>query len=144
MEEMKRKHKILRDLFKGSKHCTLRIHDSKKSYLEGLLSRGDERTGDLIQRAWEKGAKLDDYRDNFEIWKSAAEELGIDEKSYLGSRELEQELPWDMVNIGVDKSFLVRENEKAKEGALTADCRKQCSACGMRKRFPNCLKIAKD
>ena len=144
MEEMKRKHKILRDLFKGSKHCTLRIHDSKKSYLEGLLSRGDERTGDLIQRAFEMGAKLDDYRDNYDIWIGAAQELGIEEKTYLGARELDQELPWDMVDIGVDKSFLLRENEKAREGALTPDCRKQCSGCGMKKRFPNCLKIAEN
>ena len=144
MEEMKRKHKILRDLFKGSKHCTLRIHDSKKSYLEGLLSRGDERTGDLIQRAFEMGAKLDDYRDNYDIWIGAAQELGIEEKTYLGARELDQELPWDMVDIGVDKNFLLRENEKAREGALTPDCRKQCSGCGMKKRFPNCLKIAEN
>lgn len=48
-----KKHRILKDLFKTSKHCTLRIHDMRKSYLEGF-SRGDERTGDLIELAWKK------------------------------------------------------------------------------------------
>lgn len=142
IEEMKRKHRILKDLFKTSKHCTLRIHDMRKSYLEGFLSRGDERTGDLIELAWKKGAKLDDYKDNYDIWKSSADELGINEKDYLGARDLENDLPWDMVDIGVEKSFLLREYKKAEEGALTPDCREICSACGMKKRFPNCLKIA--
>ncbi len=142
IEEMKRKHRILKDLFKASKHCTLRIHDMRKSYLEGFLSRGDERTGDLIELAWKKGAKLDDYKDNYDIWKSSADELGIDEKDYLGERNLDGELPWNIVDIGVDQSFLLREYKKAEEEMLTADCREICSGCGMKKRFHDCLKIA--
>ena len=55
---------------------------------------------------------------------------------------MENDLPWDMVDIGVEKSFLLREYKKAEEGALTPDCREICSGCGMKKRFPNCLKIA--
>ena len=141
--EMKRKHTLLRDLFKGQKSCNLRIHDMKKSYLEGFISRGDEKTGELIELAWKGGAKLDDYKDNFNIWKRAMEELGMGENEYLRAREIDEELPWDIVEISVDKEFLKKELEQAKNVALTPECRTKCSNCGMRKRFPNCMVIAK-
>lgn len=141
-DEMKRKHTMLRDLFRGQKSCNLRIHDMKKSYLEGFISRGDERTGDLIELAWKGGAKLDDYKDNFHIWKRAMEELAIQEGDYLGAKDIEGELPWDMVEISVDKEFLKKELKQAENVALTPECRTKCSNCGMRKRFPNCMVIA--
>lgn len=143
-QEMEHKHTLLRDLFKGMKGCTLKIHSMKKSYLEGLVSRGDEKTGDLIELAWRKGAKLDDYRDNYTIWKEAMEDLGIDDNYYLGARDVEKELPWDMVKIGVTKEFLKRELKKSEEAALTPECRILCSACGMTGLFPNCTKDGKN
>ena len=141
--EMKRKHTLLRDLFRGQKSCNLKIHDMKKSYLEGFISRGDEKTGELIELAWKGGAKLDDYKDNFNIWKKAMEELGMGENEYLRARDLEETLPWDMVEISVDKEFLKKELKQAENAALTPECRTKCSNCGMRKRFPNCMVIAK-
>lgn len=141
-DEMKRKHTLLRDLFRGQKSCNLRIHDMKKSYLEGFMSRGDERTGDLIELAWKGGAKLDDYKDNFNIWKRAIEELGIKEENYLQKRDIDQDLPWDMVEISVDKEFLKKELKQAEQVTLTPECRSKCSNCGMRKRFPNCMVIS--
>lgn len=141
-DEMKRKHTLLRDLFRGQKSCNLRIHDMKKSYLEGFMSRGDERTGDLIELAWKGGAKLDDYKDNFNIWKRAIEELGIKEEDYLQKRDIDQDLPWDMVEISVDKEFLKKELKQAEQITLTPECRSKCSNCGMRKRFPNCMVIS--
>ena len=143
-DEMKRKHTLIRELFNRQKNCNLRIHDMKKSYLEGFLSRGDERIGDLIEAAWKSGAKLDDYKDNFNIWKNAMKEVGLGETEYLKSRGLDQVLPWDFVDISVDKEFLKKELEKAQEADLTPECRTSCSACGMRKRFPKCMVIAKD
>lgn len=139
-EEMERKHKILKELFEKSKGCTLKIHGMKKSYLEGYLSRGDSKTADLIELAWKKGAKLDDYRDNFSIWMESIEELGLKESDYLGKRALDSELPWDMVEIGVTKEFLLKEFEKAEDASLTPECRVECSGCGMRKFFPKCVK----
>lgn len=143
-EEMKRKHALLRELFNRQKNCNLRIHDMKKSYLEGFLSRGDEKTGDLIEIAWKNGAKLDDYKDNFNIWKNAIKELGLGENEYLQPRDLEATLPWDFVDISVDKEFLKKELVKAQEASLTPECRTSCSACGVRKRFPKCMVLAKD
>lgn len=142
-DEMKRKHTLLRELFKGQKSCSLKIHDMKKSYLEGFISRGDEKTGELIEIAWKNGAKLDDYKDNFHIWKKAIEELGIGDNEYLRKRELDEVLPWDFVDTSVDKRFLLKELEKAEQVSLTEECRTSCSACGMRKRFPKCMVIDK-
>lgn len=142
-DEMKRKHTLLRDLFRGQKSCNLKIHDMKKSYLEGFISRGDEKTGELIELAWKGGAKLDDYKDNFNIWKKAMEELGMEENEYLRARDLEETLPWDMVEISIDKEFLKKELKQAENVALTPECRTKCSNCGMRKRFPNCMVIVK-
>ncbi|MGL4534490.1 MAG: TIGR03960 family B12-binding radical SAM protein [Fusobacteriaceae bacterium] len=139
-EEMGHKHKLLRELFAGLKGCTLKIHNMKKSYLEGLISRGDEKTADLIELAWKKGAKLDDYRDNFSIWMEALEELGMKAENYLRTRDLDETLPWDMVNIEVTKEFLIREFKKAEQEALTPECRILCSACGMTGLFPNCTR----
>lgn len=138
--EMERKHKILRELFEKSKACTLKIHGTKKSFLEGVVSRGDNRIGDLIELAWKKGAKLDDYRDNFSIWESAMKELNINPTLYTGERNLDDTLPWDMVKIGVTKEFLKKEFEKAKFESLTPECRIQCSSCGMNSIFDNCVK----
>ena len=143
-DEMSHKHNLLRTLFDKMKGCTLKIHSGKKSYLEGLVSRGDSKTGELIELAWKKGVKLDDYRDNYSIWMEAIEELGLDPKKYLGSRDLEGTLPWDIVDIGVKKEFLVRELEKSKVAALTPECRISCSNCGMLEIFPNCIRNIKE
>ena len=88
--------------------------------------------------------KLDDYRDNYSIWMEAIEELGLDPKKYLGSRDLEGTLPWDIVDIGVKKEFLVRELEKSKIASLTPECRISCSNCGMLEIFPNCTRNIKE
>lgn len=142
-EEMDYKHKLLREAFRGLKNATLKIHEGKKSYLEGYMSRADEKIADLVELAFKKGVKLDDYRDNFALWKEAIDELNLKDEDYLGERSTDTKFSWDRVNTGVDKKFLLREWEKAKEEALTPECRLKCSACGIKKIFPNCLKIYK-
>ena len=144
VEEAQRKQNMLRDAFRGMKGATLRMHSPKKSYLEGFLSRGDELTGKLIELAFVKGAKLDDYRDNFEVWQEAMADLGITEERYLGSRDLDAALPWDIVDIGVSKEFLIRELKKSEEQALTVDCREECAGCGMKKYIKECGSLTLD
>ncbi|GLI56510.1 B12-binding domain-containing radical SAM protein [Propionigenium maris DSM 9537] len=142
--EMERKHKLLRELFDRKRHLGLKIHRMNTSYLEGFLSRGDERTGDLVEKAFRNGAKLDDHRNTSEMWLSAIEELGLDEKKYLGERSFDDELPWDVVDTGFSKEFLLRELKKAEELALTPDCRENCAACGMKTRIAECGTLIAD
>ena len=72
------------------------------------------------------------------------EELNISEKDYLGARELDALLPWDLVDTGVSKEFYIRELEKSEKQALTVDCREQCSACGMKKYIKECGSLTLD
>lgn len=138
MDEMMEKNKLLRNAFSKVKGTSLKIHAPKKSFLEGLISRGDEKTGELIELAFKKGVKLDDHRDNYDIWMSAMDELGLSWEEYLGTRDFEKEFPWDIVDIGVSKNFLREEYEKAMKIELSQDCRQGCLACGMRRIVPEC------
>ena len=54
---------------------------------------------------------------------------------YTRARDFDEVLPWDMIDIGVKKSFLISEAKKAEKAIVTPNCRKQCSGCGA-----NCFK----
>ncbi|MGL4392605.1 MAG: TIGR03960 family B12-binding radical SAM protein [Fusobacteriaceae bacterium] len=130
-EEMAHKHNLLRNLFSKQKGLTLKIHGMRKSYLEGIVSRGDYKIGDVIELAYKKGVKFDDYYDNFDIWMNAFKELNIDETKYLEQKNIGENLPWDYVDVGVSKDYLIHEYKKAEEISLTPECRIKCSACGV-------------
>lgn len=142
-EEMKYKHELLRTAFRNLKNTSLKIHEGKKSYLEGFLSRADEKIADLVELAYKKGVKLDDYRDNFALWKEAIDELGLEEEKYIGAHSLDETFYWDRIDTGVHKKFLIREWKQAEKANLTPECRLKCSACGIRDVIPDCLKIYK-
>lgn len=119
-----------------SKRIRYNWHDNKTSYLEGVFARGDRRLCEVIIRAVEKGCKFDGWGEHFKFdtWLETFEELNINPDFYnLRERSYEEVLPWDHIDIGVTKEFLMRENEKAKAGETTRNCREQCAGCGMRK-----------
>jgi len=145
IDEMIRKHDLLRDLFKRTKYTSLKIHDKRKSFLEGILSRGDQNVSKLIKKVWEKGGKLEDGRNfRFERWTESIEELRLDTSKYLGERDINSPLPWDMLELSVTKEFLLKELKKAEEVSLTQDCREGCLACGVHERIDNCGKLISD
>ena len=106
------------------------------SFLEGVFARGDRRLGDVIETAWRKGCRFDGWEEHLdrEKWMQSFEENGIDPYFYTArKREYDEILPWDHMDYGVTKKFLVRENEKAHRGETTASCREKCSGCGAAK-----------
>ena len=106
--------------------------------LESWLSRGDRRLGNVIKSAWEKGAKFDAWgeRDNLQIWRAAFEENQLDPDFYAyRERDLDEILPWDLINIGVSKKFLRREFEWSQIGRTRQDCRESCFQCGILDSF---------
>lgn len=120
------------------KKITYNHHDSRLSYLEAVLARGDRRLSQVLVKAWEKGCKFDGWGDkfDFEKWISAFEETGIDPDFYATrERSYDEVLPWDFIDIGVSKKYLINENEKAKQGNLTKDCRSGCTGCGVNTSF---------
>ncbi len=108
-------------------------HDSQTSYLEGVFARGDRRLGKVLLQAHKNGCKFDGWSDlfNYDGWMNAFEQTGIDPDFYaLRQRDLDEVLPWDHIDVGVTKSFLKREWEKAQKGETTVQCREGCSGCG--------------
>ena len=104
------------------------------SYLEGVISRGDERAGLLIEQAFHKGARLDAWEEYIDkdIWRSVFSAADWDvEKEICGSRDVEAQLPWDGIILNVGKKFLKNEYEKAFKGELTDACSSECGhKCG--------------
>ncbi|SHJ46911.1 radical SAM family uncharacterized protein [Hathewaya proteolytica DSM 3090] len=121
-----------------SKAISYNWHESPVSFMEAVIARGDRRICDVIIKAHEKGAKFDGWHEYFdyEIWQEAFKECGVDPEFYAyRNRSYDEILPWDFIDIGVTKEFLIKENEKAKNGEVTPDCRQQCVNCGVNKSF---------
>lgn len=103
------------------------------SFLEGVFARGDRRLCDVIETAWRKGCKFDSWEEHLdrEKWMDSFAENGIDPFFYTArKRSFDEVLPWDHMDYGVTKKFLIKENEKAHKGETTASCREKCAGCG--------------
>lgn len=121
-----------------NKKIRFNYHGSKTSYLEGVFARGDRRLSDVLIKAWELGCKFDGWDEyfNFELWEKAFDDCGVDPVFYNQRiREVEEILPWDHIDIGVTKSYLLSERNKAKNAELTHDCRLGCTGCGITSAF---------
>ncbi len=109
-------------------------HDPEETFLEGLVSRGDRRVADLLEAAFRKGCRFDAWREHlrFDWWLEAIEEVGHDVANSLRAREIEERLPWDHIDVLVDKAWLVADWERAKLLEHAEDCRhKKCHKCGV-------------
>lgn len=133
MGDIKEKISNLRGLIKN-RNVVYNWHDTPLSYLEAIFARGDRKLCDVLVKAFENGVKFDGWAEyfNFDAWMKAFRECNIDGDFYAyRQREYDEILPWDFVDVGVDKNFLIRENEKAKKAEVTPDCRKGCKGCGV-------------
>ena len=111
-------------------------HEPDVTTLEGFLARGDRRASEVILKAYEKGAIYDAWSESFryDIWKEAFAETGIDIDFYtLRERSTDEILPWDFIDAGVTKEFLIREWKQAKGETVTPNCRQKCAGCGARR-----------
>ncbi len=134
-EELRRKQRILLDTVK-SKKITVKYHDSPTSFLEAVLARGDRRLCPVVEYAWRLGSRLDGWNDFFsmERWEDAAEVCGVDFSFYANRRRgYDEIMPWDHLDYGVSKAYLVREHERALAAQVTPHCRLNCSGCGANK-----------
>lgn len=130
-EEMTKRQQYLFDLLKKA-NIKYNWHDYKLSHLEGIISRGDRKLGQAIIKAWEKGCRFDGWAEyfNYTKWMEAFDECGIDPLEYTGERKESEDLPWDFIDIGVRKKFLLAERKSAYENATSPNCREECLACG--------------
>ncbi|MCL2224205.1 MAG: TIGR03960 family B12-binding radical SAM protein [Defluviitaleaceae bacterium] len=132
-EEFTRKQKEAKAAIR-KKQISYRYHDAKTSQLEGVLARGCRRLSAAIESAYKNGAIFDGWTEHFryDTWLSAFAEHGISPAFYANrQRETAELLPWDFIDIGVTKSFFLREWEKSKQAQTTPDCRENCAGCGV-------------
>ncbi len=133
MDEFYDKAKSLQREIKDKK-VSFSYHEPRLSYLEAVFARGDRRLSKALIRAWEKGCRFDGWYDVFDFgkWMEAFEETGID-PDFFGKRkrELDEILPWDFIDVGVTKKYLISEYENAMEAMTTPDCRLNCTNCGV-------------
>ncbi len=133
MEVLREKQKFLKDKIR-SRYIKYNWHDPEVSFLESVFARGDRRVGSVLIKAWEKGCKFDGWAEHFKFdkWMEAFSECGVDPKFYANrKRNPDEVLPWDHIDIGVSKKYLLKENEKAHKEVLTSNCRVGCSGCGV-------------
>ncbi len=132
-EEIQERIRLLRDALGRNRHADVKFHSPEISALEGVFSRGDDRLPGVIARAFRNGARFDAWTEAFrpDAWKRAFDEEGVDPLEYLRERDPRDPLPWEFVDAGIDREFLLSEREKARAGETTPDCRAaDCSSCG--------------
>ena len=121
-----------------SRSIVYNYHEQETSFMEAVFARGDRRTCDVLIKAFEKGAKFDGWSEyfNMDIWNEAMSECNLDPDFYVyRDRSYEEVLPWDFIDIGVNRKYLERENEKAKKAELTKNCLEGCTGCGININF---------
>ncbi|MCC6146907.1 MAG: TIGR03960 family B12-binding radical SAM protein, partial [Anaerolineaceae bacterium] len=137
MENIKAKQTLLRKAL-TSPGLKMTWTNPKDTQLEAWLSRGDRRMGEVIYRAWRLGAKFDAWQEQYryDFWQQAFLETGLDPDFYAyRQRDEEEVFPWDHINVGVRKGYLLKEYRNSQVGALRSDCREHCHACGILPEF---------
>lgn len=117
-----------------NKKVVYNYHDPETSVLEGVFARGDRRLSAVLLKAYEMGCKFDGWAEYFKMstWLKAFEATDIDPSFYTSrERSFDEYLPWDIIDAGISKAYLVNEYEKALGAVSTADCRLGCTGCGL-------------
>ncbi len=109
-------------------------NSAAQTWLEGVFSRGDRRLAPVLLEAHRLGSRLDAWSEHLrlETWRQAFQETGVDPDFYLRERDPDEVLPWDHLDSGVSRAFLVAERDRAFQGLETPDCRREgCQDCGV-------------
>lgn len=132
LQELEEKQKHLVESV-HTKKISLSWHDAKTSFLEAVLARGDRRLCRVLEIAHERGFNLDAWSEHFDFdqWMEIFREVGLDPAFYANrTRSYDEVFPWDHLDYGVTKKFLISENKKAHEAVTTPHCRQACAGCG--------------
>ena len=142
MERVIEKQQRLKAALSKIKGVDFKYHAPQLSFLEATFARGDRRMAQVLERAWKLGCRFDGWSDqfDFEKWMQAFEECGVDPAFYANRpRNLNEVMPWDHLDCGVEKRFLLSEWDKAQKAQVTRDCRQGCVGCGMKRYEGACV-----
>lgn len=132
IDEIHRRQKVLQSSV-TSRKISLSWHDANTSFLEAVFARGDRRLGAVLLKAHELGCRFDSWEEFYDlnVWRNAFAECGIDPDFYAcRARSYEEILPWDHIDVGITKKFLINEREKSLRAETTPHCRVKCAGCG--------------
>jgi len=154
MEEestLRKKYGYLRSRLKRYPFVKFKRHPLKDSILEAVFSRGDRKLNTVLYKSWKGGARFDSWNDlfNFQIWEDAFKQEHLDYNLYLSSIENDVQLPWDHIDTGVKKSYLIEELNRALREEYTPSCMDDkcgtCQGCSfphlLEREFPEKIKI---
>lgn len=132
VEELREKGRYLKGQIRD-RAISLKYHEPEQTFLEGVLARGDRRTADVIERAWRMGARFDGWSETFDLsrWLEALSLCSLSPEEFTRERSEDEPLPWDHIDTGVTRDFLLRERKRAYAARTTVDCRSGCAACGL-------------
>lgn len=119
-----------------TKKINYNYHDADTSFVEAVFARGDRKLCKAMELACERGFHFDGWGDCFSLekWLEVFRDSGIDPAFYANrKRSYDEILPWDHIDCGVTKSFLIKECQKAYQNTTTPHCRLNCSGCGAAK-----------
>ena len=137
IREYERRAYLVKDAVKAqlnAKSIRFQWHGSEMSVMEAVLARGDRRLGRLLMLLHQRGCRFDAWTEHFDAdaWHSALNELGIDAAFYANRIRPDDEIfPWDHINAGLRKDYLLNEFKRAMNGEVTPHCRQKCSGCGI-------------
>lgn len=145
LEQLREKQARMR-AFNNTKKINISSHDTKTSLIEAVLARGDRRLCAAILTAFQNGCKMDSWGESFDFqkWIDALSAHGLTAEFYANrTRPYDEVLPWDHLDYGVSKKFLIMENKKAHGEQVTKNCKLGCAGCGVNKLlggecFENC------
>lgn len=136
-ENIETKLHLLQHNLRG-KNLKLTWNPSEATFLEAWLSRGDRRLAQVIYLAWKYGAKFDAWNDqrNMDAWYQAFAESGLQPEFYTHRlRPITEAFPWDHIDIGVRKNYLLQDYQRSLQEQTRPDCRQGCYACGILPKY---------
>ncbi|MHB2016745.1 MAG: TIGR03960 family B12-binding radical SAM protein [Candidatus Xenobia bacterium] len=128
-DELRRRYLLVKRALPGRIKVTW--GGAEERFVEGILSRADRRMADVIERTYRMGARFDAWKEyvRVDLWKRAADELGVDLARYLSTRQVDSPLPWSHIETGISDRYMKSEWKKTLDGRDQRDCREACTAC---------------
>ena len=134
LDETREKLGYLREIFRPHKKLGLKWHTPEMSILEGIFARGGRELSGIVQKAFERGQIFTSWSDHFQLnpWLEIMEKSGLNYKEYFRQRDEAEPLPWEHLDTGVSRKYLLAEKKRALKGKITKDCRYEtCHKCGV-------------
>lgn len=133
-ETLDRRRRLVQESLRGERRVALHWHESEMARVECALARGGPEVAGAIERVWQLGARLEGWREWADParWERAFTEAGLSLESAAAEIPADAPLPWDAIDMGPSRAFLLRERERARCGETLADCEAgRCHGCGV-------------